>query len=107
LTLEVAAKFLAGIGSSSDCVREVFVQKGTDRAWLNVSFRGRSHGEVWELLRARGLKHRRLGPLLRRCSIVTCQGRHGWDDYLLLHHFDPAVALDATSRVLRRGGAHS
>lgn len=27
-------------------------------------------------------------------AIVVCEGPHGWHDYLLLHHFDPAQTLD-------------
>ena len=26
--------------------------------------------------------------------IVVCEGEHGWDDYLLLHHFDEQQELD-------------
>lgn len=26
--------------------------------------------------------------------IVICQGNHGWDDFLFLHHFDPETELD-------------
>jgi hypothetical protein len=33
-------------------------------------------------------------PNLARAAIVTCQGCHGWDDYLLLHHFDRTLILD-------------
>ncbi len=29
-----------------------------------------------------------------RSTIVTCEGSNGWDDYLLLHHFDGSEALD-------------
>ena len=27
-------------------------------------------------------------------SIVVCEGDNGWDDYLLLHHFDESERLD-------------
>ena len=27
-------------------------------------------------------------------SIVTCEGNDGWDDYLLLHHFNDETELD-------------
>jgi hypothetical protein len=35
-----------------------------------------------------------VGSAARHSCIVTCQGENGWDDYLLLHHYDPAVELD-------------
>ena len=31
---------------------------------------------------------------LAASAIVCCEGEHGWDDYLLLHHFDPSEPLD-------------
>jgi len=36
-------------------------------------------------------------PEFASAAIVTCQGDSGWDDYLLLHHFNPAEPLDAFS----------
>jgi hypothetical protein len=33
-------------------------------------------------------------PALANIAIVVCQGERGWDDYLLLHHFDSSVPLD-------------
>ena len=35
-----------------------------------------------------------LVPGLAAAAIIVCEGEHGWDDYLLLHHFDPAEPLD-------------
>jgi len=35
-----------------------------------------------------------VGRAARASCIVTCQGERGWDDYLLLHHFDPAEKVD-------------
>lgn len=33
-------------------------------------------------------------PGLAGACIVVCEGEQGWDDYLLLHHFDPEEPLD-------------
>ena len=35
-----------------------------------------------------------IGPRLARAAIATCEGKHGWDDYLLLHHYDRTLVLD-------------
>src|SRR5690348_16122875 len=35
-----------------------------------------------------------VGPAARASMIVICHGERGWDDYLLLHHYDPAVKVD-------------
>jgi hypothetical protein len=36
-------------------------------------------------------------PDFAMAAIVTCQGDNGWDEYLLLHHFDPSEPLDKIS----------
>jgi predicted RNA binding protein with dsRBD fold (UPF0201 family) len=38
-----------------------------------------------------------VGPAARASCIVTCEGANGWDDYLLLHHYDPAEKPDVPS----------
>ncbi|MDR0717159.1 MAG: tetratricopeptide repeat protein, partial [Azoarcus sp.] len=35
---------------------------------------------------------------LKNSSIVVCQGRHGWDDYLLLYHYDSTQEVDEISK---------
>lgn len=45
---------------------------------------------LWSQLRAVW----RADSNLARCSIVVAEGQAGWDDYLLLHHFEPQEPLD-------------
>ena len=33
-------------------------------------------------------------PSLASATIVCCEGDNGWDDYLLLHHFDKTENID-------------
>ncbi len=33
-------------------------------------------------------------PSLASATIVCCEGENGWDDYLLLHHFDETETLN-------------
>lgn len=40
------------------------------------------------------LEHVTLGSQVASSTILTMEGEQGWDDYLLLHHFDPTVELD-------------
>ena len=35
-------------------------------------------------------------PPIARALIVVCEGNYGWDDYLLLHHFDDCAIQDAS-----------
>ena len=40
------------------------------------------------------LEHVTLGEQVTASTILTIEGEQGWDDYLLLHHFDPTIELD-------------
>jgi hypothetical protein len=76
-------------------VRQFSFDRGKDRgAYINYCFKSRSPGRVWKVLKARAFGTDRFGSLLRRASIVTCEGSRGWDNYLLLQHFDSKVPLD-------------
>jgi len=89
--LSVVREMVAQINSSS-LVRKHDEQVGDD--YVNFIFGTEALHDLWELLWTKLFQHERVGAALRRSSIVTCQGPQGWDDYLLLHHFDPAVSLD-------------
>lgn len=32
--------------------------------------------------------------LIANTAIITCEGNYGWDDYLLLHHYDKKEIID-------------
>jgi hypothetical protein len=58
--------------------------------YINVDFRPADLRALWPAVRER----LRSDPALAACSIVCCEGERGWDDYRLLHHFDPGQLLD-------------
>lgn len=62
--------------------------------YINLSFVGADHVAAWARLRAL-YDATAIGRDLARSTIIVCEGEHGWDDYLLLHHFDPAEKLDS------------
>ena len=35
-----------------------------------------------------------VGTLLKAASMAMCEGESGWDNFRLLHHFDPEIELD-------------
>ena len=56
---------------------------------MNWSFEVEKPPPFWKAILESGALAR-----ISRGAIITCQGKRGWDDYLLLHHFDPAEELD-------------
>jgi hypothetical protein len=85
--LDVAAAVvqLCGLASSSS------VSAGEDEGpYINVGFEAADPAGLWAAIR----EQFRADHALAGAAIVVCQGDYGWDDYLLLHHFDPAEPLD-------------
>jgi hypothetical protein len=69
----------------------VRVIEGVDGVeYVNVDFGAESPASLWAAVRA----ELQAVPGLAGAAIVCCEGQRGWDDYLLLHHFDPTVPLD-------------
>jgi hypothetical protein len=67
------------------------VTEGYDRGrYVNVEYVTADVTGLWSSV----LAVVRTVPGLSNAAIVCCQGEHGWDDYLLLYHFDPAEPLD-------------
>lgn len=52
---------------------------------------------LWSALRPHLYDDPHHGALVSDASIAVCQGDKGWDDYLLLHHFDLEQPLDSFS----------
>ncbi|QDV87342.1 hypothetical protein [Planctomycetes bacterium TBK1r] len=55
---------------------------------------------TWDRIRAQMIESKLPGGELRDAMIVTMTGDEGWDDYLLLHHFDRAEHLDTLEQRL-------
>lgn len=67
------------------------VSEGDDEGlYINLAFKVGDPVLFWQEHK----KHLTNCPGFSEASIVTCEGKLGWDDYLLLHHFDPEVQCD-------------
>ena len=72
---------------------EVTVNHGSDSGpFVNITFKTVNLSDLWPRLE----QLIRSTPQLSTAAIVTCEGEQGWDDYLLLHHFDSEEPLDHT-----------
>lgn len=81
----------AAITRLSKLVPDTEVRAGKDGGrYVNINMPAADPRSIWSAI------HRLLqeDEPLAGAVIVVCQGEHGWDDYLLLHHFDAMEALD-------------
>src|SRR5262245_40220556 len=87
------------IATAHDGVRQFTLQRGrASNQYINYLFVGHGVQSIWSAIRAKALQHRRVGSSLRRACIATAEGSRGWDDYVLLHHFDPRQNPDKLAR---------
>jgi hypothetical protein len=62
---------------------------------INVNFRTLDLPRLWQAIQERLGFVEDAKPPIARALIVVCEGEYGWDDYLLLHHFDDVEHPDA------------
>jgi hypothetical protein len=81
----------ATVARLSGLTDEVLVSEGEEGGrYVKVGLRTTEVIGLWDVVR----ELLQADAALARAAIVVCQGERGWDDYLLLHHFDPSQVLD-------------
>lgn len=63
-------------------------------ALTNLNFFTEQPTEFWQYLQANIIQHPDCAAWLKQVAVVVCEGEHGWNDALLLAHFDSNEALD-------------
>ena len=82
---------LRGVIAASGLAGPIRVTEGDDDGpYINLDFDTADVSAMWSRLRHEWQP----GGSLAGGSIVCCEGNLGWDDYRLLHHFDPSEPLD-------------
>ena len=61
-----------------------------DGKYINLHFKTNDVKNTWKEIKTILFSEYALSDM----AIVTCEGNEGWDDYLLLYHFDKSVELD-------------
>jgi hypothetical protein len=74
-----------------------FSEGEDDGEYLNMVFTARTPMRSWHFIRQGLLESTAFGPFLKAASMVVCTGTHGWNDYLLLYHYDPSIPCSAAS----------
>lgn len=80
--------------NEASVLRSKIEEGDDDGPYLNLMFKTTDLARLWPVIQREWYAHPKLGDLLRQSSMTLCTGATGWDDYLLLHHFNPAFELD-------------
>ena len=71
------------------------IAEGVDKGrYVNLMFDTAQPRELWGMLHSIFYEDAIIGSGLALASMAMCEGDQGWDDYRLLHHFDPEVETD-------------
>jgi hypothetical protein len=82
---------LRRLGARRELGRRFRFEEGNDRGrYMTFNFTTAKPAALWEAMRAGPFR----SALLRSAAMVLCEGENGWDDYLLLHHWDRRRKLD-------------
>ncbi|MBC5768611.1 hypothetical protein [Ramlibacter albus] len=73
----------------------VAVRVNAARDYCNLSIDATRPGIIWRELLAAINQNAAMRSWLSHRWIVVLQGRLGWNDYLLLAHFNPTVRVDS------------
>jgi len=99
-SLDVAAvtSVFSTIANDPQLVRHHAFDSGRDSgAYHNFTFGTERAGDLWREVRRRLFEDPVLGVEMRKVSIATCSSETGWNDYVLLFHFDPATKVDSAA----------
>jgi len=81
----------AAVARLKELATESRVIEGFDKvAYLNVDLRSPDFPKLLALVQEELTNN----VELKEATIVVCEGERGWEDYLLLHHYDPAQPLE-------------
>jgi hypothetical protein len=84
-----------GIASDKELVTRFAIVEGEDNGpYANLMFETTELQKLWRLLQDALYRDEEVGSALSQASMAMCEGKDGWNDYLLLYHFDPSVKLD-------------
>jgi len=83
------------IAKQTEGIRGIGITEGEDQGpYLNIVFAAENPIDAWHKVKAVLLESTEFGTSLKASCMCMCTGKNGWDDYLLLYHFDPKVSLD-------------
>lgn len=86
------AKQLFGALEAHPLAEKYQFDEGIDNGpYLNFTYGTNDAPLLWAVIQKEIYAHSMLGERLLECSMAMCSSEQGWDNYVLVHHFDPAV----------------
>ncbi len=81
--------------NNSKLVNHMDIQRGYDNGlYVSINYTTDDVKSLWNQIRSHFFEQKDFGYILANASIVVCEGDNGWNDYLLLHHYDEKEKVD-------------
>ncbi len=94
LDIEKARLLFEALKSNSLVERSAFDEGNDKGRYLNFTYGTNDAQSLWLVIQREIYEHQIFGKQLLSCSIAVCSSEEGWNNYLLLHHFDSSVPLE-------------
>ena len=83
------------IALNKELISHFEIQKGGDNEkYMNLLFETNALKKLWHQIQTKFFQDLTIGMTLGKSSVVVCEGKNGWDDFLLLYHFNKLEKLD-------------
>jgi hypothetical protein len=84
------------IASDKRLVSRFGVVEGVDGVpYTNLMFETEEVRSLWRRIQSELYGNNEVRDALLQASMAMCEGRDGWNDYLLLYHFNESEKLDS------------
>ena len=96
LRLEKVYELGKAIASDNELVSRFEIVEGEDEApYANLMFESANIQSLWQRIQVAIYGNDEVKKGMREASMALCEGEDGWNDYLLLFHFDPIQELES------------
>ena len=83
------------IASMNDLVKHHSFDHGNDEGpYFNFTFGTNRPKELWQKINDELYQDKELGKHMKQASMAMCSMEDGWQDYLILFHFNSSVTLN-------------
>jgi hypothetical protein len=73
----------------------VKIEVNRDRSeYINIHYKTKNAKGTWKKIQSKILDNKKIGRAIKAGSIIICEGKSSWKDYLLLHHFNKNEVTD-------------
>lgn len=95
LDIEKTKQLFEALKDNSLVEKSAFDEGNDKGRYLNFTYGTNDARSLWGVIQKKIYEHNIFGKQLLKCSMAMCSSEEGWNNYLLLHHFDPSVPLES------------